>query len=214
MSKVQVLTLWIIAALLGVAVIAVKVTQKQGPATCRHRHRPRELLADFPAREVTTVTIGPRRQSVTVREDGDTWIVEERDNYPANTQMLGDFLTTLVELKAAQGLEAGATYDNRFGMDATARSESEHGLHVTFRGADGKELGHRPGQDTDAGAPIRSIDDGGRTVRTLRRASTPTPTASMSSTRPFLALPPTRRTGSTRISSRSRTSSASRLRHR
>lgn len=170
MSKVQVLTLWIIAALLAGAVIAVKATQNKGADAVTAITPGQKLLPKFPARDVAALTIKGVDQSVTVRRNGDAWVVNERSDYPANTAMLGDFLNTLVELKAAQGLEAGATYNERFGMDAKASEEAGHGLHLTFKGADGKELATLAlgkASDSGGGDPF-SMMGGGRSGRYVR----------------------------------------------
>lgn len=171
MSKAQVLTLWFIAAVLGIAVIAVKATQNTGTESVTAYDRGEKLLPDLPAREVSTVTVEGPDESVTIRKEDNQWIVSERDNYPANTNMLGEFLNTLVELEAAQGLEAGTSYDSRFGMDNAASTAEDHGLHVTFNDANGKELAKIAlGKNSRAGGadPFSMMGGGGSSGRYVR----------------------------------------------
>ncbi len=173
MSKSQVLLLWIIAALLGVAVAAVRINSAKGPAATTKLKRGDQLMATFPAREVAMVTISSADGTATLRKSESGWVVAERAGYPANSQLLGDFLTTLMDVEIAQALEAGPSYDQRFGMDAAAKEDADHGIHVAFQDAAGKELATLAlGKSTDDGssadpmAMMRGRGNSGRFVRT------------------------------------------------
>ena len=177
MSKSQVLILWIIAAVLGVAVTTVRINSGKGPAAATKFQRGDKLVASFPAREVATVVISSGGGSATVRKSEAGWVVAERADYPANSQLLGDFLTTLTEVEVSQALEAGPSYDQRFGMDASAKQEDEHGLHVVFQDAAGKELSTLAlGKSTDADSsadPMAMMMGGGKSGRFVRTGADP-----------------------------------------
>ena len=58
------------------------------------------------------------------------WTLADRQDYPANFTRLKQLLTALNELKITQSLEAGTTYDQRFGIDT----------RLTLKDAEGKLL--------------------------------------------------------------------------
>jgi hypothetical protein len=177
MSKTQVLILWIIAALLGAAVATIKINSSKGSDAVTALKRGDKLVAKFPAREVAMMKVTSADRSVTVRNSESGWVVEERDNYPANNQLLGDFLTSLMDVEVSQALEAGPSYDQRFGMDATSKQDEDYGIRVVFHNTDGKELASLSlGKAADSGDdadPMARMMGGGRSGRFVRVSSDP-----------------------------------------
>ena len=141
MKKKQVLTLSAIAIVLGSALLIVKQTQKNsGPAALTSRAAGDTLFASFPATEIAQIEITGTDGGVTlVKKDG-KWTVAQRENYPANSVNVNEFIRTLAELKITRSLEAGPTFAPRFGMDEASTKAEDRGLTATFKDASGKEL--------------------------------------------------------------------------
>ena len=141
MKKKQVLTLSAIAIVLGTALLIVKQTQKNsGPAAITSRAAGDTLFASFPATEIAHIEITGSDGGVTlVKKDG-KWTVAQRENYPANSVNVNEFIRTLAELKVTRSLEAGPSFAPRFGMDEASTKSEDRGLTATFKDASGKEL--------------------------------------------------------------------------
>lgn len=102
MNKRQVITLWVIAIILGFAVAAVKLTQKDATQSATARAPGQTLFDKFPAAQVASVSIQGAEGSATLTRKDDKWVVAERDDYPANAGYVNDFLRTLGELKVTR----------------------------------------------------------------------------------------------------------------
>lgn len=140
MNKRQVIILSSIAAVLAAAVAIVKFSQKDVSQALTQRSPGQTLFESLPAGDVTTIEVSGATGSVTLQKANDSWVVVNRDNYPANTQGILDFLRTLEELKITQAIEAGPSFAPRFGMDEKASTAESRGLTATLKNAEGKEL--------------------------------------------------------------------------
>jgi hypothetical protein len=169
MNKRQVITLWVIAIILGFAVAAVKLTQKDATQSATERAPGQTLFEKFPAAEIASVTIqGAEGSASLTRKDG-KWVVAERDDYPANAGYVNDFLRTLGELKVTRGMEAGPSFAPRFGMDENATKAEDRGLSAVFKDASGKELATVSlGKNIESGADASPFGGGGAVGRYIR----------------------------------------------
>jgi hypothetical protein len=140
MTKRTVFILWIIAIILGGAVASLKLSQNHATESATKRQRGQKLFDNFPAADVASVTIDGAGTSVHLAKKNNSWVVGEREDYPANAATVNEFLRTLGELKVSQGIEAGPSLARRFGMDAQASAKDDRGLTVTFKDASGKDL--------------------------------------------------------------------------
>ncbi len=169
MNKRQVIILWVIAIALGAAVTAVKLTQKDTSKSATNCAAGQSLFESFPAADVSTVEIqGPAESVMLTKKDG-TWVVAERDDYPANATSVNEFIRTLSELKVTRGMEAGPSFAPRFGMDEDSSNPTEHGLSATFRDSAGKPLAKVSlGKNIESGAdagPMGGATSVGRYIR-------------------------------------------------
>ncbi|MGE9271387.1 MAG: DUF4340 domain-containing protein, partial [Verrucomicrobiales bacterium] len=137
MNKRQILILWIIAAVLVVALITVNSSRSDGYLAATERKRGETLLENFPASEVTQIQIHRGADRVTLNKADDQWTVAERDNYPANASTVYDLLRTIAEVKVTQGIEADASLAPRFGMDPDADDKSEQGTNLRLSSSEG-----------------------------------------------------------------------------
>lgn len=170
MSKRQVVVLWILAILLVTAAFVVRSGNSQGFQTKTQRARGATLLADFPATEVAKIQVNSGDKSTTlVRKDG-KWTVADRENYPANTTSINDFLRTLADVKVTDGIEAEPSFAPRFGMDPAATDEKERGTDVVLSNDAGTELARLTlGKNLEAaGDPMSMMGGGGASGRFIR----------------------------------------------
>ncbi|GAA5483255.1 DUF4340 domain-containing protein [Haloferula sargassicola] len=142
MSKKQVIVLWIVAAVLILAVVVVKSSKSEAFESATARDRGDTLLPDFPAEQVAKVEIKRGDDTVTLTKGEAGWTVAERDAYPANVSNINDLLRTVDEVKVTQGIEADPSFAPRFGMDPEATDEEEKGTDLVLSDASGKELAH------------------------------------------------------------------------
>lgn len=140
MNKRQVIILWAIAVLLGIAVAAVKISQNKTTDNATKRTHGQTLFESFPAEQVASIEIQGAPDSVTLAKKDGKWTLPSKDSYPANATYVNDFLRTLSDLKVTMGMEAGPSFAPRFGMDETATKPEDHGLTATFKDAAGKEI--------------------------------------------------------------------------
>jgi hypothetical protein len=169
MNKRQVIILWVIAIVLGGAVTALKLTQKDTARSATKRAPGQTLFESFPATEIATVEIQGAAGAVTITRKDGKWTVVQRDGFPANTTSVNEFIRTLSELKVTRGMEAGPSFAPRFGMDESATKAEDRGLTATFKDASGKELAKVSlGKNIESGAepgPMGGASSVGRYIR-------------------------------------------------
>lgn len=169
MNKRQVIILWVIAIVLGIAVAAVKLTQKDATQSATHRAPGQTLFEKFPAAEIAGVAIKGAQGSVTLTRKGDKWVVAEREDYPANAGYVNDFIRTLDELKVTRGMEAGPSFAPRFGMDESSAKAEDRGLTAVFKDAAGKDLATVSlGKNIESGADAGPFGGAGAVGRYIR----------------------------------------------
>lgn len=166
MSTRQVITLWIIAAVLGAAVATMKLTEHEPPAEPTARQRGDWLLPDFPANEVAAVQLRDATTTTNLGLRDGKWVVTERGNYPAAVAKIGELLRTLADLKVAQAIPSSAAEFSRFGLESQGEAA---GITLTFQNAAGAELatlviGKRLNGD-EANDPLGMASGSGRFIR-------------------------------------------------
>jgi len=160
MNARTVTILWAIAVALGIAVAAVKLTQKQATDTATKRSPGQNLFEAFPAADVSTIRITGADGSTTLEKKDGKWTVAERDGYPANASYANEFIRTLSELKITQAMEAGPSFAARFGMDESAKKSEDRGLTAIFLDSSNKEIAK-----ISLGKNLESASSGGRFIR-------------------------------------------------
>jgi len=190
MSTRQVITLWIIALGLGLAVAGVKLAEHPPLAETTARQRGQTLLVDFPATRVATIEIGSASQQTTLQLTDGRWLVAERANYPASFPKIAALLRSLAALEVTQAIPADASAHSRFGLEATGQGPAR-GTTLTFRDAAGAELatvvlGKRLSGD-DAADPLGMGTSAGRFVR---NAADPSAVYAIAGTFPQLSSSP------------------------
>lgn len=169
MNKRQVITLWAIAIILGIAVVAVKLTHKDATQSATRRAPGQTLFEKFSAADVASVAIKGAEGSVTLSRKDGKWVVAEREDYPANAGYVNGFIRTLDELKVTRGMEAGPSFAPRFGMDENATKAEDRGLTAVFKDAAGNDLATVSlGKNIESGADAGPFGGGGAVGRYIR----------------------------------------------
>jgi len=190
MSTRQVITLWIIALALGLAVAGIKLTEHPPLAEATDRHRGETLLANFPATRVATIEIASASEQTTLKLTDGRWLVAERADYPASFPKIAALLRSLAALEVTQAIPADPSAHRRFGLEATGQGTAR-GTTLTFRDAAGAELatvvlGKRLGGD-EAADPLGMGASAGRFVR---NAADPSAVYAIAGTFPQLSPAP------------------------
>jgi hypothetical protein len=92
-----------------------------------------KILPDLPIRDLTKVTLNQGKDTTTlVRGDNNLWTIVERDNYPANHELLRNLLGALGAVKVTQGFPCTSTHYGRFGLSSESDDKADLGLHVAM----------------------------------------------------------------------------------
>ncbi|MEP2775537.1 MAG: DUF4340 domain-containing protein [Luteolibacter sp.] len=168
MKSRTVITLWIIALLLAASVFFLKKSGSGDEKNATNRSAGETLVQDFPAEKAASIEITGVESTVTLTKNDGTWVVAQRDNFPADTTAIHELLRSIGNLKVTQGIEAGPSFAARFGMDETSSDPTQHGLTANFKDVDGNELAKISfGKNLDS-ASSASPFGGGSTGRFVR----------------------------------------------
>jgi len=173
MNKRQVIVLWAIALLLVVTLIAVKSSRQDGFQSATEKSRGDTLLSDFEPAEVAKLEIqNGENSTVATKKDG-TWLIANRDDYPADTTAINELLRKFDEVKVIEGIEADPSFAPRFGMDPKVTADSEKGTEVVLLNDAGTELARLTFGKTSEGDanPMNPMGGGGANGRYVRNAS-------------------------------------------
>src|SRR5437762_2620949 len=94
----------------------------------------RPLLKDLKVADVASIKITESKATLTIKRQGDGWVIVERRNFPADVSKVREFALKLIGLKVGQSEPIGEKDRARLNLDAS-------GTQVEFAGADGKPLG-------------------------------------------------------------------------
>jgi len=140
MTKTSLTILWLAAAGLGGSVAWVKMNQSHQAEATTSRARGETLFKTFPAPQIGRISIKSAKDKVTLVKGDNGWTVAERGDYPADAKRVNELLENLEDVKITQCIQAGPTYDKRFGMDPVADTPEEHGIQIIFSAANDTQL--------------------------------------------------------------------------
>lgn len=166
MKSRTVITLWIIAIVLGIIASIVQFGGNDDSITHTKLKPGEKILPDLPIRSITKVTISQGENSTHLSQLGDgVWGVSERADYPVNYEKLRNLLGALGTVEIAQGYPADSKHFARYGLKETSAEASERGLRVTMAQSDGTVvadvfLGKYSGTSRAAGRFLRLSNDG------------------------------------------------------
>jgi hypothetical protein len=93
----------------------------------------------FPVEKVAQLTIHSSEGTVNLTQKGDAWSVQERGDYPADFERLGNLLRKVWDLKTVQEVKVGPSQFARFDLTDPAQTGGT-ATRVDFKDKDGKPL--------------------------------------------------------------------------
>lgn len=107
-----------------------------------------KLLPEFRIAEIAQIRLQDAQNEVTLVNKGNRWVVQERNDYPANFQDISSFMLKLIELKVTQSESVGASLLPRVelvapgatGEGGNVADKEGVGTLVEFKDKDGKVL--------------------------------------------------------------------------
>jgi hypothetical protein len=137
MKRTQLAILILLVVVLGAAafLLARRSTTSWQSGT---EHLPDRLIS-LPINDVAQVTIQQLKSQVNLRKKGDTWVVTDRADYPANFEMVSNLIRKVWELKPVQEVKVGPSQLGRLSLLEPGQGE-QSGTLVDFKNAAGKRL--------------------------------------------------------------------------
>lgn len=132
--------LWILALILAAAVFLIKKSEAGDGKSATSRTAGEILVPDFPIEETSSIQITGAKNTVTLTKSEGLWVVAERDEFPAETSAINDLLRSIAALKVTQGIEAGPSFAQAFGMDENSSEAEKRGLTTAFKNSAGEEI--------------------------------------------------------------------------
>lgn len=136
MKSKQLALLLLIAAVLGGAVWILKQNSKDAWSDTAGGAGGKVI--ELPVNDVARLAIQSSAGTVNLVKKDDAWTVQERADFPANFERVGDLLRKLWDLKTVQTLQAGPSQLARFDL---TEPDKGPGTRVDFKDKDGKSLG-------------------------------------------------------------------------
>ena len=98
-----------------------------------------QKVVSLPINDVAQVTIQQPELQLNLKKKGDSWVVVERADYPANFEMVSTLIRKVWELKPVQEVKVGPSQLGRLSL-AQPGHGADSGTLVDFKGADGRRL--------------------------------------------------------------------------
>jgi uncharacterized protein DUF4340 len=92
------------------------------------------LLPELKAADIAAIKLVDPKSTLTIKRQGDGWVIAERRNFPADVSKVREFVLKLIALKVGQSEPIGDKDRARLNLDAS-------GTQLEFDAADGKPLG-------------------------------------------------------------------------
>ena len=137
MKRTQLAILILLVVVLGAGAF-VLVKRRTTSWASRTDYLP-EKVVSLPINDVAQVTIQQPEIQVNLRKKGDTWVVVERADYPANFEMVSTLIRKTWELKPVQEVRVGPSQLGRLSLLPPGKG-ADSGTLVDFKNAEGKRL--------------------------------------------------------------------------
>ncbi len=98
-----------------------------------------EKVVSLPINDVAQVTIQQPETQINLKKKGDSWVVVERSDYPANFEMISTLIRKVWELKPVQEVKVGPSQLGRLSLLNPGQG-ADSGTLVDFKNAQGKRL--------------------------------------------------------------------------
>ncbi len=131
MNKKQLISAIVICIVLAVTSYIMMNTGNKGWG---NEEKNSILFKDFTVSEVAKIAIKKGNKSATIAKNGNQWVVETRDNYPANFTKIKNVTLKIKDLKIAQKIRVGKSRYDKLELDKNI------GTSVSFLDAENNEI--------------------------------------------------------------------------
>lgn len=139
MNRKSALILIVVLVVLGIVSFLLS-RHKSASWQPASRNSTGKLLEEFDPNAVAAIHIKSDEGEVTlVRKDG-TWVVEQRENYPADFDRISNLIRKFWQLHALQNVEAGPSQLGRLHLTEPGDGEGPHATRLEFKDAENKSL--------------------------------------------------------------------------
>src|SRR5688572_13363906 len=138
MNRKQLIVLVIAGLIIGAA--AWKITQGRSKNQQTSNQRlGQKVVAKFPMNDVERITIRQGAEQLNVARKNDRWVVQERNDYPANFSTVSDIIRKVWDLKVAQTVRVSPTQLGRLELLPPDKGTNA-GTLVEFKDKSGKVI--------------------------------------------------------------------------
>ena len=137
MKRTQLAILILLVVVLGAA--AFLLVKRRTTSWASSTDNLPEKVVSLPINDVAQVTIQQPEIQVNLKKKGDTWVVVERADYPANFEMVSTLIRKTWELKPVQEVKVGPSQLGRLSLLKPGQG-ADSGTLVDFKNAEGKRL--------------------------------------------------------------------------
>ena len=138
MNRKQLIVLVIAGLIIGAA--AWKITQGRSKnQQTSNQKLGQKVVANFPMNDVERITIRQGAEQLNVARKNDRWVVQERNDYPANFSTVSDLIRKVWDLKVAQTVRVSPTQLGRLELLPPDKGTNT-GTLVEFKDKSGKVI--------------------------------------------------------------------------
>ena len=130
-ARIVAILVVLLVVLGGAALLAQREDSTQRPQNAATLGQP--LLKDLKAADIAKIRIVEPKSALTLERKGDSWVIVEREDFPADFTKVREFVVKVVGLRVTQSEPVGEKDRARLNLDASA-------TQLEFVGADGKPL--------------------------------------------------------------------------
>jgi len=130
-ARVVAILVALLVVLGGAALLVQREDSTRRPPNTAALGQP--LLKDLKAADITQIRIVEPKSALTVEHKGESWVIVEREGFPADFTRVRDFVVKVVGLKVTQSEPVGEKDRARLNLDSSA-------TQLEFASADGKPL--------------------------------------------------------------------------
>ena len=138
MNRKQLIILIVAGLVIGVAAWKLNQNRTKSQAASNQRLG-QKVVADFPINDVERITIKQGQEQLNVARKNDRWVVQERNDYPANFSTVSELIRKVWELKVARPVRVSPNQLARLELTPPDKGTNS-GTLVEFKDKSGKVI--------------------------------------------------------------------------
>ncbi|HZC59955.1 MAG TPA: DUF4340 domain-containing protein [Chthoniobacterales bacterium] len=136
MKKNHLLTLLIVAIVVGLAGVFLEISQS---SRWNDSKAAQTIFPNLAVNDITKIEIRSTPASVTLEKKDDKWTVADRNNYPADFSKIQDLIRILWQLKAGQDIQIGPSQLSRLKVLPPGQG-ADSGIDIDLKGEKDNEI--------------------------------------------------------------------------